>query len=305
MTARPVRGWGGALALALFAVVFSLQSVLLIAVPLAMLLIALAPARSPYRLLAMIVLALLFAMKPTDPLWYADRGWALLLGGAFVATVAVWPRGGYIGRGLVSVGVAGALAGTIVWLTGAWDRMAFSLTTQVRRATNVLAQQIAATPEARATEMADTFRHAVDVSMLLYPALLALASLASLAVAWWVYRRLVEHTPQALAPLREFRFTDHLVWVLVLGAALLVLPVGELAERVGANLATFMAALYVLRGAAVVVALTTPGVFATVVMVVMAAILAPYMASAALVVGLSDTWLDLRSRVRAEGESGT
>jgi predicted signal transduction protein with EAL and GGDEF domain len=143
-------------------------------------------------------------------------------------------------------------------------------------------------------DLSDTFRRVADLEVLLYPAMLALASLAALAVAWWGYRRLVERNGDALAPMRDFRFADHLVWLLIVGVALLIVPLGDVASRAGANLATFMAALYVLRGAAIVVALSNAGGFAAFLMGVMAVLLLPLFAGAALVIGLSDTWLDLR-----------
>ena len=135
---------------------------------------------------------------------------------------------------------------------------------------------------------------------MLYPAMLAIASLAALAVAWWGYRRLTDSDGVPLAPMREFRFADHLVWVLIAGAILLVAPIGDVAARAGANLATFMAVLYVLRGAAIVIALTGVGGAGMFLMGVMAVLLLPLVASAALIIGLSDTWLDLRRRASSD-----
>ena len=100
--------------------------------------------------------------------------------------------------------------------------------------------------------------------------------------------------------MRECRFADHLVWVLIAGAILLVVPIGDVAARVGANLATFMAVLYVLRGASIVIALTGVGGAGMFLMGVMAVLLLPLVASAALIIGLSDTWLDLRRRASSD-----
>src|SRR5690606_25169464 len=111
------------------------------------------------------------------------------------------------------------------------------------------------TIERMGSEMSDALFRAVELQALVFPALLALASVAALAVAWWGYRRMSGGGPRPLAPLREFRFHDGLVWLLVIGIALLVLPVDGIADRAGSNLLTFMAALYALRGLAVLLVL--------------------------------------------------
>ena len=88
--------------------------------------------------------------------------------------------------------------------------------------------------------------------------------------------------------------------LLIAGAMLLLVPLGDVAARAGANLTAFMGALYVVRGAAILLALTgLTGVGAFLVGVI-ALLLLPLVASAALVVGLSDIWLDLRRRVASD-----
>lgn len=290
-------GWGAALALALVATLISaIHPALLIAVPLALLLIALPPLRSPYRLVGLVLLALLFATPANGPLWYAERGWALVLGALFLAAVALRPGRAFMPRGILAVAAASAAGAAILVGSGGWQRVEFALERRFRAAAAFWTTRLDAAGDPSMARMGDTFRRIADLEVMLYPALLALASLAALAVAWWGYRRLVEHSGEALAPMREFRFADHLVWVLIAGAVLLIMPLGEVASRAGANLATFMAALYVVRGAAIVVALSGAGGFAAFLMGVLAVLLLPLFAGAALVIGLSDTWLDLRRR---------
>lgn len=294
-------GLGAAIALALVATLVSaINPGLLIAVPLALLLVALAPARSPYRLIGVMVLVLLFATPASGPLWYAERGWALVLGAAFLAAVALRPRGSFLGRGMAAVAVAVTLGGAILLGSGAWARVEWALTRRFREAAVAWATLVETSGDPALADAADTFRRVADIEVMLYPALLAIASLAALAVAWWAYRRLAGPDEAALAPMREFRFADHLVWVLIAGAALLVVPLGDVAARAGANLTTFMAVLYVLRGAAIVVALTGVGAGGMFLLGVMAVLLLPLVASAALVIGLSDTWLDLRRRASSD-----
>jgi len=290
-------GWGAAIALAVVATQFSaVRSGLLIAVPLALLLIALPAARSPYRLIGVVLLGLLFATPAGDALWYAERGWALMLGAAFLAIVALRPGAAFVTRGLAAVAGTLAVAAVVLLMSGDARSVEFAVARRFRREAALWSGLFDRAGEPALTELSDTVRRVAELEVLLYPAMLALASLAALGVAWWAYLRLNEQRGDALAPLREFRFADQLVWVLIAGAALLVMPLGEVATRAGANLATFMAALYALRGAAVVFALTGAGGGMMVFVCMMTVLLLPLLGPPALVIGLSDTWLDLRSR---------
>ena len=95
-------------------------------------------------------------------------------------------------------------------------------------------------------------RRAASLWEAVYPAMLALASISALGVVGYILGR-VRGDLRPLPRLREFRFGDHLVWVLVLGLGLLVLPAGAWAERAGGNIVTVMGGLYLLRGLAVLV----------------------------------------------------
>ncbi len=143
----------------------------------------------------------------------------------------------------------------------------------------------------------------------LFPAFVGLSSLSALAVAWWAYVRLSARSGQGLGPLREFRFNDHLVWLLVIGLALIVFGPGGGWTTAGGNTVVFMGGLYTLRGAAVLLFLNS-GVFvlglfvAALGMLLLApvlilGILAPVLILGALFIGVGDTWLDLRSRAEA------
>src|SRR5690606_28607767 len=101
--------------------------------------------------------------------------------------------------------------------------------------------------------IASALARAAEFQIALYPALLALASVTGLAVAWWAYNRLALREPTPLGALREFRFHDSLIWVLICGLALILAPLDQLGERLGSNLLAFMGALYALRGLAVLV----------------------------------------------------
>jgi hypothetical protein len=100
-----------------------------------------------------------------------------------------------------------------------------------------------------------------------------------------------------LGRLRDFRFSDELVWIVVAGIVLVVFPFAAPVTRTGANLLTFMAALYALRGVAVMLSLFgTPGVVGGVFGGIVFLMLYPIVMATTLMVGLTDTWLDLRAR---------
>ena len=145
-----------------------------------------------------------------------------------------------------------------------------------------------------------TMYETMDAQARLFPALAALGSLAGLGVSWWMYRQVALGEDAGLRPLREFRFNDHLIWLFIAGLALVLVDAGDAAARAGSNVVTFMGALYVLRGAGVVAFFGGGQTFFGLVMLVMALLFAaPVVMAGALVVGLGDTWLDLRGRARA------
>jgi hypothetical protein len=106
--------------------------------------------------------------------------------------------------------------------------------------------------------------------------------------------------------LTEFRFPDALLWLLIVGLALLLVPLGGWGVRLGANLLFFMGALYALRGLAVVAALVLrmgaqlPVLIA---LSVVGLLLYPIVVAGTLLLGVTDTWLDLRSG-RVTNEEG-
>jgi hypothetical protein len=140
----------------------------------------------------------------------------------------------------------------------------------------------------------------------LFPALLALESLAACALAWALYHRLSRaRLGPPLAALREFSFSDQLVWGLVAGFTLLVLPAFKALAYVGLNLIVFLGALYALRGFAVLAWFLPRGRTAvTVLFSIVALLLGPLAVPMAFGLGVSDTWIDWRRRGRAGSSPG-
>lgn len=308
MAAGAERRGGWRRAAALLAVVFLLSVAppgVLIAIPFALLAVTLPPWRAGALALAGMAVLLTLGTGRGSAQWYVERGWALLLGGWFLALTARWPGAAFLARALGAV--AGALAVAALFFTQhpeSWPALDWMVWSRLQGAADSALQALRAVQGGAALPPAlvAAVERATEAQRLLFPALLALASVAALGVAWWLYVRLVRRDEGALRPLPEFRFSDHLLWVLVLGVLLLVVPVGEPWQRAGMNAVVFMGALYALRGAAVVLYLTGGFSFLGGLLLGVGIVLvAPLVVGAALVIGLGDTRLDLRRRVKAAG----
>lgn len=306
MTRGAGRGWGAILALSLAAAVLSVvHTWLLILVPLALLLIALPPWRPGLVLLGLALGYLALGGLSGDPMAYAERGWVLLLGAWFVVAVAVRPTATFLSRALTAVtATVATVAGVLALNAGAWTQLDWEIARRLRAGTSdvlaFLTYQLGVDSEG--SGLAAAGYQAVQLQARIYPALLALGSVAGLAVAWWIYRRLLDRESRPFAPLREFRFSDELIWALIAGVALVAFPLGEAAVRMGANVLAFTGILYALRGAAVILALTgAPGIGWIVFAALAVIFLYPLVMAVTVLVGLTDTWLDLRSRHAAAG----
>jgi hypothetical protein len=298
---RPTRGWGAAFALACATLLLStVQSALLIFVPLAVLLVAMPPRRPVIVVAAVGLMWLAFGGTPDGGLWYAERGWALLLAAWFVACAALLPGRTFMTRGLLTVAATTLTAAALLTLQrSGFAQIEGAIDEQLRvGASETLSVWTGALGFERvSSELSNSLYAAVDLQSQVFPALLALGSLAALGVAWFAYRRLGHGDAAPLGPLREFRFPDDLVWVLIGGVVLLVLPLGVVAERTGTNLLAFMTALYALRGLAVLVVLAgSPGPIAMVVGALLLLFLYPLVMATTVVLGVTDTWLDIRAR---------
>jgi hypothetical protein len=298
---RPTTGWAVTVVLALLAAALSVVNpALLIFVPLAFLLVALPPRRPWFALLGLLLLAATFLGQSGGTLWWFGRGWALIVSAWFVIAVALLPQLSLIMRALVAVGGATASAALMFLINRrSWESVDWTVTQHLRNGSADIRSFWTArmTNEALAGEMSKMLERFAEWQAGAYPAMLALASVAALALAWWLFRRLVAQDPRPLGALRDFRFSDHMVWLAVAGLMFVVLPFGAAVTRTGANLLAFMAALYAVRGFAVMLWLFgSPGVLGAVFGTIVFVLLYPIVMATTLLVGLTDTWLDLRAR---------
>jgi hypothetical protein len=139
------------------------------------------------------------------------------------------------------------------------------------------------------------------VARLVWPALLALQTLAAMALAWAVFHRLSRKPiGEELGRLRDFRFNDHWIWSVILGLTLALLPALAPLRPLGINLLVFFGALYALRGVAVLSWFLRPGrgVLGVLIGLALLLLLRDGAAIALGLVGLGDTWADWRRRIR-------
>lgn len=303
MDSRPGHGWGAAAGLALATVAFAVLSPgLLIFLPLSLFLLSLPP-RRPILVGfgALLALGGLVGAEPgSGPLWYMERGWVLVLGAWFMVMVHLLPRAGFFTRALAALGASsGTVALLLTLLPEGWSVVDWAITRRIQKtaadASAIWAESSVSTGWVE--RFSEALSRYAELQTLLHPALIALESLAALGVAWWAYGRLASGERHPLGRLRDFRFGDHLVWLLIVGIVLVLLPLGDVAVRAGSNVLTFMGALYALRGAAVLlVVFGLQGIGGAFIAGLIILFLYPLVLATAIVVGLSDTWIDLRAR---------
>ena len=273
---------------------------------------------------------LIAVQRPAVPSVYFNlaRGWSLLLAGAFGLVCLFGARRSFFPRALTALVVAFALAFTMSAagpMTGPQVREAVSADFARRNGeTMATMQQILRTysgpwrqlvsrvPQAGALpeETERQLRALSGAGVQVFPALLALESLAALAIAWAAYHRLGRTRLGApLSPLKEFRFNDQLVWGLIVGLTIVFLPTLAAFREAGSNLLVFFGALYALRGLGVLAWFLAPGALTGGVTIGLAMLLWPVLnviailgfmilLLAALGLGLGDTWADWRRRPR-------
>lgn len=282
------------------ALAVAVASLPLLALTLAVLCILLPPRRWPTLLPALLWVGLTLVQLPAAGLLLST----LLVGMAGLATAfallsARRPEWPVFSRALAALG--GALSGAGLWLaaSGGWGALDRAVRAQLGVFAERWEEQLAsADPQVREA-LEGGLAQLVDRTAAIFPAMLALQMLLAVVLAWWLFVRLAARGERWRAPgaLRDFRFNDQLVWVLLVGMLLVVLPLGAPAPRVGANLLLFMGVLYAVRGIAIFLFMADGrGGFLFVALGVLATLLVPPVLLVPLCVGLGDTWLDIRRR---------
>lgn len=266
------------------------------------------------------VVCLLVLPPPHGTFGALERGWSILAGAVFGLVCAVsGPGTRFFPRALTAVVATVALAGSLAALTrGALPTVGRAVRDDVRSRPNsalVWFQEMEQSPDWRGwTTLAgngpvmDEAAAATEgvlaaipsQAVRFFPALLALESLAAYALAWAVYHRISRaRLGEPLGWLRDFRFNDQLVWGVIAGAVLLLLPPDSGWRGLGVNLLTFFGTLYAVRGLGVLAWLlnaTRTSAPVVVALAIAASLLSAPVAVALALVGLADSWLDWRRR---------
>jgi hypothetical protein len=172
-----------------------------------------------------------------------------------------------------------------------WETIHLALQSQLQDAMSLVADQ-SGLPEASVAEL----REMMNVMARAYPGLAALGAIGGGSLAVALAARIARHPiAPSPGPLAGFRFNDHLVWGAVVTLGLFLLPLRDPWADLVLNLVVIWVGLYAARGWAIV--LTASRRWPTglaIALVLGAVLLLPYVLSGLLILGLADTWIDIR-----------
>jgi hypothetical protein len=241
-------------------------------------------------------------------------GWTVVLAASFGLVSLISPTQAFLPRALTSI-VTALIVALLSAATfgGGVERVRGAVHAEASRRTQVIDSVTLANFASAPWRNAETrwqwlaeFRRASEQGLqdlpnrtvLLLPAMLALQSLAALALGWTLFHRLSRtQVGPPLAPLREFRFNDQLVWAIAVGLTILVLPEFAEGRAAGLNLLLFFGALFALRGLAVFASFGRGRLLVTA-LVVLTLFAWPLGVGIAASLGLADIWLDVRRRTQ-------
>jgi hypothetical protein len=243
---------------------------------------------------------------PTSLADHTVRAAAVFFIGAFVGLTLVGVRSLFTRASVaVLIGAAAMVAWYLVFHLRFAD-LQNEIVTQTWEAWRKFVSDLpAAVPSGNALDegaVADRARQyalVATVAAFLFPAWLALIALGSARLAWSWYRRIARTPMLAPAnPFREFRFNDHLIWLLVLLIAPFLLPVPQSVTLVAGNALVVVGLIYVLRGAAVAsTSLQRASPFFIGILLLMMLPLFYIVFIGLAMLGIADTWLDFRRRM--------
>ena len=251
--------------------------------------------------------------------WLADlsgvaaqfvRASGVLLAGAVVCLAGV--RRLRTALALAAVGTAAAALMALFWCAAlgiGWRAVELAVAHDLWAFFGDQARAAAAMPGPMGAQGRQLFDQLADEARdlaMLFPAGLVLSGLGGVALAWSGYHRIARE-PLGVPPGRfaTFTFSDHVIWVVVIGLALCLAPVPEALGAVGANLLLTAGVLYLIRGAAVLRAgagsLPRPVAAA---LLLAAIFLLAFVLGGLLLLGLADTWLHFRRRPTTPSTGG-
>ena len=219
---------------------------------------------------------------------------------AFVAVMLLRP--GPMLRQALRATAAGFLVTAVMievlWGTEAWRAMAWEATRQASLTMRFVVE--------RAPDAFMLYEPIVRFASVTWPGVLALQTLAGLALAWNLHVRITTSAlGSPLGRFRDFCIGDAWVWGIVAWLGVLILPVSSALHVAGTNVGIVAGALYVLRGAAIVITFADAfGISATALAIVAAtaaALAVPllFVLPGLCTLGITDTWYHYRRRLAA------
>lgn len=261
--------------------------------------------------------ALLSPAGPPESAYnWLSRGWALLLAASFGLVSIVAATEAFFPRALSALAVATSLSFALVLVSpGGPTRISTAMASEFnRRNDQSLAnlRQAFSSPgwkevvdesptlQTLLTETEAQLAVIPKWSSILVPALLALESLAAMALGYALFYRMSKVTiGSPLGRLRDFRFNDQLVWGVAVGASIYLLPAFHEGRNAGLNLLLFFGVLYTLRGAGILAWASRTRAM-TFFIIALTVVAWPVVTALAFGLGLGDTWLDLRTKIQAK-----
>ena len=229
----------------------------------------------------------------------ATSAYIVLASGAFVSLVLLRPdtilRQAL--RSIALAGIASALLIQAIWGSGGWG----ALTWEATRDTSLAMRMVVEV----APDAFPIYEPLVRFISMTWPAMLALQTLAGLALAWELHRRIAASSAQG-APLmrfKDFDIGDGWVWGIVAWLGVLILPVSSFLHMAGTNLGLVAGTLYVLRGAAIVATFADAFGISALTLVLVAAAAAAlalpllFVLPGLCTLGITDTWYQYRRRL--------
>ena len=240
----------------------------------------------------------------------ATSAYIVLATGAFVSLVLLRPDT-ILRQALRAIGLGGVATAILIqaiWGSSAWGALGWEAT---RQASLTMRGIIEAAPDA--FPIYEPMVRAISIT---WPGMLALQTLAGLALAWQLYRRVATSTTGqvAVAPapplmrFKDFVIGDGWVWGIVAWLGVLILPVSNALHVAGTNLGLVAGTLYVLRGAAIVATFAEVFGISALALVIVAATTAAlavpllFVLPGLCTLGITDTWYQYRRRLREARE---
>jgi len=245
----------------------------------------------------------LLLLPATDLLTGFVRAYTVLVAAAFVVvTLFAVEKDTLLGRA-IRAGLIGGVAAVVLarlQLGGsAWDALHWEARRQASAAMRLVVEgwpQAFAMYEPVVRFMSDTV-----------PATLALQTLAGLTLAWQWHRRVARNPlGPPPAPFREFRFGDHWVWAIIAALVGWITPAVAGLKLAALNVLVVLGGLYLVRGIAIVVACAAAFGIAPAALVIGAVVAAALAVPLLLLLpglatlGITDTWLEFRRRLKAK-----